>query len=69
MMTPAGWIRSGAVSGVECTVRQFGPAFRWNSRRDWIGRHGKELESWNQAAVDDQQTRAGHCCSISLLPK
>jgi hypothetical protein len=36
MMTPAGWVKSGAVSGVECTVRQFGPAFRWNPRHDLI---------------------------------
>jgi hypothetical protein len=42
MMTLNGWVRSGAVSGVECPVRQFGPAFRWNSRRDWIRRDWKE---------------------------
>jgi hypothetical protein len=68
MMTLASWVRSGAVSGVECPVRQFGPAFRWNSRRDWIGRDGKEpenglLDSLRQDQISGGRVVAAICCA------
>jgi hypothetical protein len=38
MMMPAWRIAYGAVSGVECPVRQMALLFAEKQRRDWIGR-------------------------------